>query len=148
MSCKKVHDAYVISRTKGYSAAGTVRDSGPASGWIYDNRGGFPRNGVADGYGILNDVSDKAGTALIRPINNITEGIITVETGLVTNGNGVSLEYRDEDDNVTYRIKLIDNSWCVLCEDGSYAAIMKDDLSKEKDSFTFRIAIDLDSKVS
>ena len=148
MNAGKAHDAYVMVLTKNYNASSSVRDSGPASGWIYDNRGGFPRSTVEDGYSILNDVSDKYGTALIRPINEITEGIITVETGLTTTGSGVSVEYRDIGGNTTYKIKLIDDSWCILGKDGGYDVILKDAFSKENDTFSFRISIDLDKCVS
>ncbi len=142
----KAHDAYVIARNKTYTAI--IRDTGAASGWILDNRGGFPKSTAEDGYNVLNDVSDKAGTALIRPINHITEGVITVETSLVTGGNGVSIEFRDNNDCITYKIKLINNSWCIQSADDSFDVILENAFSLKSDQFFFRITVDLDNKLS
>lgn len=139
------YDAFVIAINDTYDAAGTVRDTGPSSGWILDNRGGFPRTTVCDGYNILNDVSDTAGTALIRPINHIKHGLITLETSLNTSGDGVSLEYRDDNDKPVYELKLIDGCWCILGKDGNYIAVTQRVFSQTKTTFKFKLVLDLDA---
>ncbi len=139
-------DAYLLVNNIGYS--GGFESFAPSSGWIYDNRGGYPRTSAKESYNTLNDVSDTEGCALIRQLNYINRGSIVLETSLFTTGSGVSLEYWDSDENITYKLYLTDGNWCILSQNGSYTPVFKDALTDKLTQFFFRVYIDLDKGVS
>ncbi len=141
------HDAYVIARNNDYNAIGCVRDVGPSSGWILDNRGGKPRVSPVAGFNCVDDISDSFGTSFTRRINIETEGIITVETSLRATAKGVSLEFIDENDNLTYCLKHNGNGWGILGVDGAFTEVMECEINNDI-NFYFRISIDLDKSVS
>ncbi len=134
-------DAYLLVNNITYN--GGFESFAPNSGWIYDNRGGYPRTNVKEPYNTLNDVSDTEGCALIRPFNYINRGIICLETSIYTNGSGAILEYRDENENITYSLYLSDGSWCILSPDGNYIPVLKNALTERLSQFFFRVYIDL-----
>ena len=93
-------EAYTLVDLTSYSAY----KEGIASGWRMDNRGGVPMTAVEGGYGALTDISEEAGTALIREFNTTDEGLLVLETSAKVTGDGFSLEFRNEDDQPIYRL--------------------------------------------
>lgn len=136
------NDAYTLCYNESYDAT----KEGINSGWILDNRGGSIRTGINGGYGTLADVSEEFGTAMIREFNLIRSGRIVVETVLSVSGNGVFVEFRDEDEQPVYQLKSIDNAWQVLLPNGTYTPVLRDALTDQKSlqDFPLRLVIDLD----
>ncbi len=142
LETKQTRDAYILCNNKTYQG----NKEGVSSGWVYDNRGAEPRMKIEGNYGMLADVSDKYGTALIREFNPIYTGTIVTETSIKVNGNGVSLEYRDVNDDVLYCLKTADNAWNIVEGGGYNTPIMPNAISNgtEKE-FKLRIYINLDN---
>ena len=139
-------DAYLLVNNTGYN--GGFESFAPNSGWLYDNRGGYPRTNIKEPYSMLNDVSDKDGCALIRQFNYINRGTICLETCIYPNSSGAILEFRDEDENAVYSLYLRDGNWCILNSDKEYSPILENVMKDELAGFFFRIYIDLDNKTS
>ena len=146
---KSSDDAYILCDNASYTTNWDNKNH-INSGWVYDNRGAAPSMTIFRSYGTLVDVSDEYGTAMIREFNEIYNGTIVTETSYEVNKNGFFIEFRDNEDNTTYQIKLIDNSWQILGADGKYTVIMKDSITNDasKNKFYFRILINLDNKTS
>lgn len=136
------HEAYALAFNEQYSG----RREYINSGWVLDNRGGPARKTQGGAYDILTDVSASEGTALIRQFNKIDEGEIVIETSLRTSGNGVSLEARDESDNVVYRLKLIGGAWKIMTSSTAYTTLVTNSGTTNIDrTFKFRIILNLDN---
>ncbi len=122
-----------IDKTSNDDAYDLVLDSpwravmeGLSSGWTFDNVGGVPINSLKTNYGYLADISDKAGTALIRHLNKISTGIITLDTIVtVDDKDGAYLEYRNEADKTVWQIMLKNGAWNYKNADGTYTELVK-----------------------
>ncbi len=146
LAVESPRDAYILSEEPTVNG---MRD-GVASGWVYDNRGGVPRESVKVGnYLMISDISTEYGTAMIREFNQITVGNVVTEAKYTVKGYGAYLEFQDIYGKPTYQIKLVDGSWSILGADGKYTPVFKNAAEKDKDTvFTFKITIDLDKKQS
>ncbi len=142
---KQTKDAYILCQNTTFADT----RNGINSGWVYDNRGGAPRFSLDGSYNSLNDISEKYGTSLIREFNPIYTGVIVAETSLSVNGNGVSLDFYDVNDNIAYSLKTVDNGWAVLGQDGKYLTVVPNVITDNQEkSFAFRIIIDIDDAIS
>ena len=133
-------DAYILALNSALNA----NKEGISSGWLLDNRGGVPRNELFGSYGAISDISDKAGTALIREFNKTETGLFSVYTKVRVDGNdGAYLEFRNDEDQSVYQVMLKNGGWQLLGADGNYTELCRlgDTLT-----FEFRIFIDLDNR--
>ncbi|MCQ2433445.1 MAG: glycoside hydrolase family 99-like domain-containing protein, partial [Clostridia bacterium] len=133
-------DAYQLCYNQNYNG----RNGYPVSGWRYDNRGGPLQTEVGGGPGVLNDISEEYGVALIRDFNKITSGRIVTETSIKAMGEGVYLEYQDTNGNPLYRLTLRDDSWKLLNPDGGETVLMDHVFDDKSCTAAFRITLDLD----
>ncbi len=136
-------EAYLLCVTEKYNE----NYEGIASGWHLDNQGGSVRTSIKGTYGELNDISDEFGTALTKELNTINEGVITLETSITTDENGVSLDYLDEKANKTFSLYLEGNSWKALTAEG-VKTVLENAFADTKTEYTFKITLDLDNKTS
>ncbi len=135
-------DAYALILTSGF----TSPKEGIASGWQLDNRGGIPRNTLTEPYGALTDISEDAGTALIRKVNTFDTGNVYLYTELEAKGDGVYLEINNKNGVSIYRLESLNGSWNLLLDDGSF--LMVYEIKENETDFIFRISIDLDNNRS
>ncbi|MBR5220521.1 MAG: glycoside hydrolase family 99-like domain-containing protein [Clostridia bacterium] len=126
-------EAYTLVDVSAYSGY----KEGIASGWRMNNRGGVPMTSIEGGYGSLTDISEVAGTALIREFNTTDEGLLVFETSAKVSGNGFSLELHNDEDQPIYRL-FTDDGWKLAGSDAAIANITET-------SNTFRILVDLDN---
>ena len=135
-------DAYVLVINSSFNAA--ANKEGISSGWLLDNRGGVPRNELIGNYGQLSDVSDKAGTALIREFNKTETGLLSVYAKVIVDGNdGAYLEFRNDKEQSVYQVMLKNGGWQLLGADGKYTELCK---LGDTMSYDFRVFIDLDNR--
>ncbi len=139
-----VRDAYLFVYSDGTMDNGltgdnrSVRENIP-SGWVLDNRGGAARVNIEHSISGVADISTTQGCALIREFNKISDGVITAEFSADFRGSGIYMEFRDETGAPAYRIKLKDEGWYILGNDGEYTYLAdKDDSNSGK----FRIYLD------
>jgi len=111
------------------------------SGWVYDNRGANPIISVERPVSTIQDVSDTEGTAFIREFNRIDSDVIKADYIFKAKGDGVYTEFRDEDGNSAYQVKLVDGMWCVLTPSGDYEEISESN-SGSMDPDKFRVLLD------
>ncbi len=104
------------------------------SGWILDNRGGTPRLNIETEIKFLQDISKTDGVALIREVNKTEGEKLVADFQCLAGGNGAYVEFRDEDGNSVYQIKVVDGKWSVLTKDGKYSPLEAASTA-EKDSF-------------
>ncbi len=136
-------DAYLLVTTATFNG----NKEGINSGWVFDNRGGSPRTSLTASYGSLVDISTEAGTAMIREINKTTTGVLRLTTALsTTGGDGVYLEYRNDEDESVYRVEIVDGMWKLLNADGTYTTVYE--ITKSDVKFNFLIYVDLDNNRS
>ena len=132
-------DACVLAVNSTY----TNDKEGIASGWALDNRGGAARASLTEPYGALLDVSDEAGTALIRYLNKTGAGRVTLDTSVTTpSTGGVFLEFRNEADESVFRLELTSGAWCVRGENGMTEVYR---VPRDETFFRFHIELDLDN---
>ncbi len=132
------HEGYSIILNSSWNAM----KEGISSGWQLDNRGGIPRNSLLDGYGALSDISEEAGTALIREFNRIDSGVVDFYTRLSVDGNdGAYIEFRSESGASVWRCEIIDGVWQVVSDGGNTE--LCDAL---RAAFDFRITLDLNNR--
>ncbi len=148
---KKLHvlsndDAYIYARVDSYDA----QREGLASSWRLDNRAGEPRMSLFQGYAGLADVSTTESSALVRDLNKISTGRITLRTTVTVAGgfDGFALEFRNEADETVYKLVTDNNSWNVLAPDGSLVNVMANVNKSTENKFDFVITIDLDNGYS
>ena len=127
-------DAFLIVNDSSY----TSHIDGIASGWRFDNRGGEPKTDIRGAYGTMTDVSATEGIAMIKEMNRLDEGIITLETSVKVTGDGFSLEYRNDRDEILYRV-FTDGGWYINTPDGAETLDINTDGSTAK----FVIVVDL-----
>ncbi len=137
VDAKSLGEAYTLIENTGYNG----HKEGIASGWELDNRGGIPRTQIEGGYGSLTDISSTAGTAMIRRLNKVTDGLLVLETSATVGGSfdGFSLEFRNEADQVVYKAVTKNGGWV-------YAGTEETVLLENKEnaqSFTFRVVLSL-----
>ena len=121
----------------------SLKHNGINSGWILDNRGGFPRTDVMESYTKLVDIDKTAETAYIREFNKITTGNLILEAKIdVGNGDGVYLSYRNEKENDIFRLEKLDSKWQILTNNG-YVPVY--DIPEFTPEFAFNISLDLDN---
>lgn len=118
--------------------------TGIQSGWVLDNRGGYPRTDIMADYTTTNDISETAGTALIREFNKTSTGDIVLDTVLtVVNGNGFYIEYQNDAGKTVYRAEIMDGKWCVLEKDGTYTPVYE--IKTGESRFDIIAEVDLDN---
>ena len=96
-------EAYALVYNKGMSGA----KEGINSGWVLDNRGGYPRMSNS-GISNIGDVSEKYATAFIREFNLVDSGRIVTELSLAASDDGAFVQFRDDNENSTYMLKIVD----------------------------------------
>lgn len=133
-------DAYPIALNTSYQS----NKEGIGSGWRLDNRGGVPRNNIDGGYGLLADISETQGTAMIREFNDVRTGVVTLATSLAAEGtiDGVILEFRNEAGESVYKIIAEDGAWKYENADKTRESLCA---ARDASGFSFRIVIDLDN---
>lgn len=115
---------------------------GIASGWQLDNRGGVPKTSLYSNYGTLYDISDIAGTALIREFNRIDTGIIDMYSKLTTDGkDGGYMEFRNASGESIYRVEIADSAWQLVIGGQKTRLFELTSLNE----YEFRISLDLDN---
>ncbi len=130
-------DGYSIVLNTSWNAT----KEGLASGWELDNRGGLPRNSLEGGYGKLNDISEEAGTQLIRRFNCIDSGVVNLVSNVNVDGrDGAYLEFRNSDGVSVWRCEVIDGAWQLVS--GGVNTKLVD---ASTTSFDFRVSIDLEN---
>ena len=114
------------------------------SGWMLDNRGGTPRTSYNAVYGALFDIDEHAGTQYIREFNEITTGVITLETTATIGGyDGVSLGFYNEAGIPVYLLFTENGDWYTLTEGGQKVKVF--DIDPNALSFSFKLVVDLDN---
>ena len=116
-----------------------------ASGWLLDNRGGTPRSSIEEPFSTLWDISETAGTAVIRPFGTIADGTVTAAFTCAPSGDGALVEFRDENESVAYRAAFFDGAWNLLCADGGYTTLLETGDPDGETAFNFRLYFDLDA---
>ncbi len=120
-----IHDAYQLVFNDGDYTTSIVNGKEGIhesldSGWVLDNRGGAPRLSIEETANVVVDISETEATALIKEVNKTEGETIVSEFECIAYGNGAYVEYRDEDGNPVYSIKVVDGKWSVLSKDGKY----------------------------
>ena len=131
-------DAYTFIKTPTFSGNNT----GIFSGWSLDNRGGLPRKALNEPYGGLIDVRDDAGAALIREFNKTSTGKVDLYAKLMASGDGVYVEFRNEDGNAVYHAEYRGNKWRVKTPDSEVVLYTA---NEEENDFNLNIVLDLDN---
>ena len=112
------------------------------TGWRLDNRGGLPKKALGETYGSLIDVSDTAGTALIRDLNTVEAGIVTLESIVRIDGDGAYLAFLAENGEIVH-IEKTAGAWKFLNADGSFTDLVAVDPAETM--FKFRVELNLDN---
>ena len=139
-------DAYSFVRSNGDYANALANNTKSIrenikSGWAYDNRGGRPLASVESPVTSIEDISSTEGTAFIREFNRIDSDVVKADFIFKAKGDGVYAEFRDEEGNSTYQVKLVDGAWCVLTPYGTYKTIYECD-SNVFTTNKFRVFLD------
>ncbi len=139
-----VRDAYQFVYTAGAFTNGLTSNTASireniVSGWILDNRGGTARTSIEHAVTGVEDVSTTQGSAFIREFNRIDKDKIVAEFYAVVNGTGTYIEFRDEEGESAYQLKVIDGSWAILGKDGKYTTLVK---AKQTEKEMFRLYLD------
>ena len=134
-------DAYLLTSITSYAGYYHV---GTASGWLLDNRGGYPKTTPKVVSGIVSDASTEAGTAVIREFNKTTTGKIVLEAeySILDNPEGAYIAYCNENEQSVYRIEVIDGAWRILGSDGSGTLLRQ---AAAGDKYILHITVDLDN---
>ena len=134
-------DAYTMIITENFT--GTME--GINSGWVLDNRGATPRTTLTAPYSSLFDIDNTAPSAFIREFNKTETGVFDLYTTASAKGDGVYLEFRNDNDKSVYRVITKDGKWNIVNADGTLTAVSD---FKEGEKQEFHIRIDLDNKRS
>lgn len=139
-------DAYVLCYNTDYTNSHSA--SGESSGWRLDNRGGTVRKSVKEPYTGLYDISTEYGTALIRELNTVSRGCITMETSIHINAAGGYMEFSDASGQPVYQLMLADAGWSLLTKMGEYQSITAEGAPTEMTAYTFRLYLDMDAQTA
>ena len=133
-------DGYVLAY---HESLNGVR--GPASGVIFDNRGGVPKTNVSDDYSVLDNVSDKYPMAVIREFNKTEQGKIVLKTEISTERSkeGIFFEFAGEAGFIVYRLSIKNDCFFVSSHDSEMKLS-----NAEGNKFFVEIRLDLDEKTS
>ena len=130
------HYGNSISRSEG----STIENI--SSGWLLDNRGGIPRYSVEYPVVPLKDISTTEGTALIRKVNPVSEGVLTADFAVTPDGDGAMAQFCAPDGAVVYEARFDGKAWSV----GGVKA--PETLGENGSTFAFRVILDLGAKTA
>ena len=133
-------DAYLLTSITGYAGSNQI---GMKTGWLLDNRGGIPMTSINVNLGIVTDISEDAGVAVIREFNKTETGNVVLEAdySLKDDIDGSYIEYVNEKGESVYRIEVQDGEWRILGADGAYTKIADAAVG----TYVLYIAVDLDN---
>lgn len=118
---------------------------GIESGWEYDNRAGALKTAMG-GNQTISDFKTDERSRFVRYLNKIRGDKIELFTWMTISNefDGASLEYRDENDGIVYKLVGHNNKWCIENADGTYTELRNGGVGY----YVFRITVDLASGVS
>ncbi len=137
VEARSLGEAYTLIENASFNG----NKEGIVSGWELDNRGGIPRTQIEGGYGSLTDISTTAGTAMIRKLSKVTDGILVLETSAQVGGNfdGFSLAFLNEAGEAIYKAITKNGNW--VYEGTTEQTLLAN--AKDTQSFTFRVVLSL-----